>query len=70
MKSIDILEEIKNQRSGSHYIKLEDKELLLKQLKILRDENILNQYKMTYVYKELDDCIVLVLHKQIDFINI
>lgn len=69
MKSIDILEEIKSQRSGSHYIRLSDKELLIKQLKKLKEENILNKYKMTYVYKELDNCILLMIHKQFDIGN-
>lgn len=66
MKSVDILEEIKSQRSGSHYIRLSDKELLINQLKKLKEENILNKYKMTYVYKELDNCILLMLHKSFD----
>lgn len=69
MKIIDILKEVKSKRSAAHYIKLENKELLLKQLKILSEENILNQYKMTYAYRELEDCILLILYKQFNFIR-
>lgn len=69
MSSIDISEEIKNKRSGSHYIKLEDKELLKEQLKILKQENVFNKYQMSYTYTELEDCILLIIHKQVDFIN-
>lgn len=63
MKSVDILEEIKSQRCESHYIRLSDKELLLKQLEELKEKNILSKYKMTYVYKELENCILLILHR-------
>lgn len=55
MKSVDILQEIINQRSGSHYIRLEDKELLNEELKILHDDLIFDKYKMSYVYRELED---------------
>lgn len=65
MKNIDILQEVTQQRSGSHYIKLEDKELLKKQIKVLSKENIFNKYKMSYVYRELEDSILLIIHKQI-----
>lgn len=54
MKSVDILQEIINQRSGSHYIRLEDKELLNEELKILHDDLIFDKYKMSYVYRELE----------------
>lgn len=66
MKSVDILQEIINQRSGSHYIRLEDKELLNEELKILHDDLIFDKYKMSYVYRELEDSILLVIHKSLD----
>ncbi|MFR4825594.1 MAG: hypothetical protein ACLUBI_12570 [Clostridium sp.] len=65
MKSVDILQEIINQRSGSHYIRLEDKELLNEELKILHDDLIFDKYKMSYVYRELEDSILLVIHKSL-----
>lgn len=65
MKSVDILQEIINQRSGSHYIRLEDKELLNEELKILHDDLIFDKYKMSYVYRELGDSILLVIHKSL-----
>lgn len=66
MKNVDILQEIINQRSGSHYIRLEDKELLNEELKILHDDLIFDKYKMSYVYRELEDSILLVIHKSLD----
>lgn len=66
MKSVDILQEIINQRSGSHYIRLEDKELFNEELKILHDDLIFDKYKMSYVYRELEDSILLVIHKSLD----
>lgn len=65
MKSVDILQEIINQRSGSHYIRLEEKELLNEELKILHDDLIFDKYKMSYVYRELEDSILLVIHKSL-----
>lgn len=66
IKNIDILEEIKNRRSGIHYIKLEYKEELSKLLRLLSKKNILSKYKMSYVYRELGDSILLVIHKSLD----
>lgn len=68
IKNIDILEEIKNRRSGIHYIKLEYKEELSKLLRLLSKKNILPKYKMSYVYIETDNHIILALHKELDLV--
>lgn len=66
MKNINILEEIKNQRAGGYYIRLEDKKALDKLLKRYHKKNIFDKYKMSYVYQELDNSILLVIHKALD----
>ena len=68
IKNIDILEEIKNRRSGIHYIKVEYKEELSKLLRLLSKKNILSKYKMSHVYIETDNHIILALHKELDLV--
>ena len=62
MKNVNLLEEIKSKKCGSYRVRLEDKEKLKKQLKELRENNIFSKHKMTYVYTETKNDIVLILH--------
>lgn len=68
MINVNILSEIINQRTGGYYIKLEDKKVLNKILKRYHKKNIFDKYKMSYVYQELDDSILLIIHKDFEFI--
>lgn len=68
MRNVNILSEIINQRTGGHYIKLEDKKALNKTLKRYHRKNIFDKYKMSYIYKELENSILLVLYKNFEFI--
>lgn len=66
-KGLNIKEEIINKRPGVHYIsnQLEDK--LKEILRELHQDNILNQYGMSYTYGYEDDYIYLILHKEINY---
>ncbi len=68
MINVNILSEIINQRTGGYYIKLEDKKVLNKILKRYHKKNIFDKYKMSYVYQELEDSILLIIHKDFEFI--
>lgn len=69
MIKIDLSEEIKNRRNGSHHISLKDKEILKEQIKILKRKDIFNKYRMSYTYRELEGYILLLIYKSFDFIN-
>lgn len=66
-KGLNIKEEIINKRPGVHYIsnQLEDK--LKEILRELHQENIFNQYGMSYTYRCDEDYISLVIHKEINY---
>lgn len=63
--SLNLKEEIINQRVGSHRLRLEDKEKLEAQLKKLRDNNLLEEKEMAYTYTIEDEYILLILYRPI-----
>lgn len=67
-ETIDIEEEIINKRVGSHYIKLSEEGNLKYILNRLREDDLFNKYKMNYTYVVREEYILLVLHRQFDFI--
>lgn len=68
IKEVDILEEIRCKKSGTYRIALEDKEKLINKLQELRKQNIFQKYKMSYVYTETENNILLILHDDSIFI--
>lgn len=46
---INLIDIIKNRKSGNYIIKIKDKKILQKQLKQIQCENLLKKYNMTYV---------------------
>lgn len=61
-EDLNLFDEIVNQRTGSHYIRLDNKEVLEKNLKFLRDNRVFEEYGMTYTMRELEDNILLIIH--------
>lgn len=65
MQNVNLLEEIERGISGTHRIRLEDKEKLKHQLNELRKNNIFSKNKMSYVYTETETNVLLILHNEI-----
>lgn len=66
---LNLKEEVINKRTGSHRIRLEDREKLEEQLKKLRDNNLLDENDMTYTYTIEDEYILLILYRPIKILT-
>lgn len=65
--SLDLSKKIINKEYGSYYIKLEDKEKLVKEIEECSNKNLWNKHEVSYSYIVNDDYICLVLHKTLKF---
>lgn len=66
MQNVNLLEEIERGRCGTHRIRLEDKDKLKHKLNELRINNIFSKNKMSYVYTETENNIILILHTALE----
>lgn len=64
---MNLQEKILNKEYGSYYIKLEDKEKLIQEIKECSNKNLWNIHDMSYSYIVNDDYICLVLFKTLKF---
>lgn len=66
---LNLKEEVINKRTGSHRIRLEDREKLEEQLKKLRDNNLLYENDMSYTYTIEDEYISFILYRPIKILT-